>query len=215
MARLLGVPATFSQVLAYGLSALGLAMTASGKTDEIFRDDATCADPDPTGTPEGIAQGVEANRARNSREAPYEDSPRACPVSGTAAAPVGASTEEQLPKHDAKGPNQQRRQQQAGHGHQDVIGFAQHIDLRNQHRIVLHHCQLVGIRKARSGFTRRRTQLIRLFECADGKGHPPGWPDDFHSCTGEWRLTPVIEVRLPPATPKVQSFWDFMTYLAE
>ena len=90
--------------------------------------------------------------------------PHVCPVGGTAAAPVGALTEEQLPKHDAEGRNQQRRQQQAGHGHHNVIGFAQHIDLRNQHRSVLHHCQPVGIGMARSSFTRRRTQLIHLFE---------------------------------------------------
>ena len=53
VARLLGVPATFSQVLAYGLSALGLAMTASGKTDEIFRDEV----PAPTQTRRGRRKG--------------------------------------------------------------------------------------------------------------------------------------------------------------
>lgn len=90
--------------------------------------------------------------------------PHVCPVGGTVAASVCASAEEQLPKHHAEGSNQHRRQQQAGHGHHNVIGFTQHIDLRNQHRSVLHHCQPVGIGKARSGFTPRRMQLIRLFE---------------------------------------------------
>lgn len=39
VARLLGMPSVYSQALAYGLSALGLAMVASGKLDELFREE--------------------------------------------------------------------------------------------------------------------------------------------------------------------------------